>query len=165
MLKLDWDKKLKPEEREWALQFDSLRAQVAENDRRFGNEEASTSQTRAERMEELRGTISSAQNELARLEQEQADEDNANRALAGDPATGNVIRDNTGVDGQTPEGAPAPAETYEGWKADDLKAEIRKRNKEREAEELDPLPTSGRREELVERLLQDDREIAESQAQ
>lgn len=161
MKKLDWSKKLSDEDRAWALQFDHLRAQVEENDRQFSGEQE---QSRAERMEELRATISGAQTELARLEAEEANEGNENRAMLGDPATGQVILDNTGVDGETPEGAPAPAETYDGWKADDLKAEIRKRNKEREAEGLDPLPTTGRREELVERLLADDREIAESQA-
>lgn len=161
MKKIDWSKKLSDADREWAMQFDHLRAQVEENDREFGDKRELS---RADRMEELRATISSAQTELARLEQEEADEGNANRAVAGDPSTGNTILDNTVVDGETPEGAPAPAETYEGWDPAKLKAEIRKRNKDREAEDLDPLPTTGRREELVERLLQDDREIAESQA-
>lgn len=162
MKKIDWSKKLSDADREWAMQFSHLRTRVEENDREFGGKRE---QSRDERMEELRATISSAQTELARLEAEQADEGNENRAVVGDPATGQVIRDNTGVDGETPEGAPQAAETYDGWNVDRLKAEIRNRNKEREAESLDPLPTTGRREELVERLLADDREIAESQAQ
>lgn len=160
---IDWSKKLSDDDRAWAMQRDNLRAQIDENDRQFGRKEADSVKERSDRMNELRSQIADATNELARLEKEQADEDNGNRAVAGDPATGNVIRDNTGVDGETPEGAPAEEETYEGWTHDRLKAEIRNRNREREAEQLDPLPTSGSKAELTERLLADDREIAESQ--
>lgn len=165
MKKLDWDSKLSNEDREWALQFDHLRSQVEENDREFGRADTSESEDRAARIDELRGLISEHTNELARLEAEQANEDNTNRAVAGDSVTGNAIRDNTGVDGETPEGAPAPAETYEGWNAERLKAEIRERNKEREEAGLAPLSVGGSKAELTERLLADDREIAESSAE
>lgn len=160
---IDWTKKLSDDDRAWAMQRDNLHAKVEENDRQFGRKDTSGAENRAARMEELRGLIASHTNELARLEQEQADEDNPNTAIAGDPATGNVIRDNTGVDGETPEGAPEAEATYEGWNADKLKAEIRKRNKERAEEDLEPLSTSGTKAELTERLLADDREIAASQ--
>lgn len=164
MLKIDWTKPITAVERAHAEQWEMF-DQIEANDREFAGKEAEPAQDRAERMEALRGQIASATNELARLEQEQIDEDNTNRALAGDPATGNVIRDNTAVDGQTPEGAPEPPATYEGWNADKLKAEIRERNKDRGEAGLEPLSTSGSKAELTERLLADDREIAESQDQ
>lgn len=161
---IDWNKELSDEDREYAEQR-GWDERIAENDAKFGKPNAKASVNREQRMEQLRGEIAERQNELDRLTLEAEQEANANRSIAGDPRTGNLVVDNTGVDGQTPDGAPKETETYEGWNVDRLKAEIRKRNQEREAEDLEPLPTSGRREELVERLLADDREIAESQAQ
>lgn len=159
---IDWSKPLSDEDRKWALEWDQ-HEQVAQNDRDFGRVDNTASQDRADRISELRTVIAESTNELARLEQEQIAEDNANRAVAGDPATGNVIQDNTGVDGQTPEGAPEEPKKYDGWNVDKLKAEIKERNKEREEAELAPLSLSGSKAELTERLLADDREIAESQ--
>lgn len=161
---IDWDEPLSDDDRAWAMQRDNLHAQVEANDRQFGGKATDKAQDRSARMDDLRSQIDSATNELVRLQREQDEEDNTNRALAGDPTTGNEIRDNTGVDGETPEGAPAPAETYKGWTPAKLKAEIEERNKEREEADLAPLSTSGTKAELTERLLADDREIAESQA-
>lgn len=160
---IDWSKPLSDEDRTWAEQRDWLASKIEENDRQFGGKKAKPSQTRAERMEELRGVIADATNELARLETEQADEDNENRLRSGAIDEGRFVTDATHVDGEKPEGAPEPAETYEGWNADKLKAEIRERNKERAEAGLEPLSTSGTKAELTERLLQDDRDIAASQ--
>lgn len=160
---INWNEPLSDEDRAYA-EMRGWDDRIADNDARFGNEKADKGMSRDQRMEKLRAEIAERTNELDRLTLEAEQEANANRSIAGDPRTGNLIVDNTGVDGEAPEGAPAEAKRYDDMSSDKLKAEIRKRNKEREAEDLDPLPTSGTKAELVERLLADDREIAESQA-
>lgn len=159
---IKWHEPISDEDREYA-EMRGWNDRIAENDARFGNSNAKEELSREQRMEQLRGEIAERTNELDRLTLEASQEANANKSIAGDLRTGQIVVDNTGVDGQTPEDAPQADPTYDGWSPDKLKAEIRKRNKERAAEDLSPLPTSGRREELVERLLTDDREIAESQ--
>jgi hypothetical protein len=167
---INWDEKLSDEDRAWAEQRPDhqingrpIRDLLDEQDERFGGKEPEPAKTRAERMTELRQTIADSQTELARLEQEQIDEDNRNRALSGDPASG-LVRDNTYVDGKKPDGSPEPVEDYSDekvWTKAKLAEEIDNRNREREAEGLSALSKSGNRSELVERLMQDDREAAE----
>lgn len=157
---IDWSQPLSDEDRAWAEQRDHLRSKIEANDEEFGGKDKAPEQTRAERMDELRSTINNSQNELARLEKEQADEDNANRALAGDPTTGNGFVDNTYVNGEIPDGATEAAEDYSDekrWTKAALQAEIDKRNEE---EGVD-IPRTGTRSELVERLVADDRELAQ----
>ncbi len=165
---IDWSKELSDEDRAWAEQRTDLPSgqdgltigeQIAKNDQEFGRETKIAKQSRAERMEELRSIIADGQNELARLEQEQIDEDNANVALAGSLGTGNVIQDNTPVNGERPEGAPAPSDDYDDekkWTKAALQAEIDKRN-----DDGAQLSRTGNRSELVERLREDDRALAE----
>lgn len=124
--------------------------------------------TRAERIVVLRTTIAEAQNEIDRLETEQANEDNQNFAVGGDPANGTAIFDNTGVDGQAPVGAPSDKETYADpkyWTVGRLQQEIDSRNPERKAAGLEEISTQGKRAELVERLLKDDEELAAAEGQ
>lgn len=140
---------------------------LAENDQRYGRAEKQASQSREERVAELRSAIADAQNELARLENEAAVEANPNVATTGDPAIGLVV-DNTSVDGETPAGAPEGQEDYSDekyWTVARLKEEIESRNPDRKASGLQELSVSGKRAELVERLMKDDRELAEADAE
>lgn len=161
---IDWDEPLSDDDRAWAMQRDNLHAQVEANDRQFGGKATDKAQDRSARMDDLRSQIDSATNELVRLQREQDEEDNTNRALAGDPATGNVIRDNTGVNGEAPEGATDGPEDYSGdeWTNSKLQAEIKRRNEERVSEGLEPISVRGSKSELIERLQADDAELAES---
>jgi len=166
---INWDEELSEEDRAWAEQRPDAPAgngmtisqRLAENDEKFGKAQKDASKTRAERLEELRTTIADAENEMARLQAEQAREDNPNVAVTGDPASG-LVRDNTAVDGETPEGAPEGKETYEDeryWTKAKLTDELKARNVERERDGLEPLATTGNRSELVERLMKDDEEL------
>lgn len=130
------------------------------NDEKFGYESKRASMSRAEKMDELRSAIAGAQNELARLEVEQANEDNQNVAVVTGP--GGTVVDNTGIDGQDPEGAQGEKETYSDtkyWTVGRLQDEIDNRNEERVAQNLEPIDRNGKRAELVERLLKDDEEL------
>lgn len=169
---INWDEELSDEDRAWAEQRPDLPAgngmtiaqRVAENDEKYGRAEKSAAKSRAERLEELRTTIADAENEMARLQLEESQEANPNVAVTGDPSVG-LIRDNTAVDGQTPEGAPTGGQDYSDekyWTKAKLADEIKSRNTEREAEGLAPLATTGSRAELVERLMKDDEELATS---
>jgi uncharacterized small protein (DUF1192 family) len=169
---INWDEEIGDEDRAWLEQrLDSpagnnmsYRQRLAENDARFGHGEKMASQNRVERIAELRGVIANAQNEIERLEIEQAREDNPNVAVTGNPAQGLVV-DNTGVDGQPPEGATGEAETYSDekhWTKAKLAEEIDKRNLEREADNLPPISKTGTRAELVDRLKADDEELAQA---
>jgi hypothetical protein len=132
------------------------------NDERFGREAKLASMSRAEQISELRSQIADAQNTIERLEREQAEEDNRNVSVIGDPEKGGLIRDNTGVDGEAPEGAPQPAQTYSDekyWTVPKLQEEIDSRNVDRKAAGLVAISKSGKRAELVERLLKDDEEL------
>lgn len=170
---INWDEELSDEDRAWAQQrgdqqWDgkSFNERIAENDEQFGKEAKTNRMSRSERMADLRSTIADSQNELARLEQEQADEDNANKALAGsvgDQAAGLLVTDNTPVNGEQPVGSPATKDDYSDtnkWNVPSLKTEIDKRNEERAKDNLELLHKSGTRAELVERLRQDDAELA-----
>lgn len=166
---INWDEPLSEEDRAWAEQRPDMPAgngmtvaqRLAEIDQRDGNPKEKRS--RAERMGELRTTIADAQNELARLEVEEQEEANRNAAVTGDPAIG-LVRDNTSVDGEMPEGAPEAGQDYSDekyWTKARLVDEIKARNQDRVRDNLEPLSTTGNRSELVERLMQDDRELAE----
>lgn len=166
---INWDEPLSKEDRAWAEQRPDIPVKdgkkiadlLAEIDGR-----KPSSQTRDERRGELRTTIANAENELARLDKEEADEVNRNTAIAGsigDQAAGLATRDNTAVDGERPEGAPDDVERYTDekyWTKPRLTDELRKRNSDRQASGLNPLPITGNRSELVERLMKDDEEIA-----
>lgn len=174
MRKIDWSKPLSDEDRAWAVQRGdmqddglTLNERIAANDEEHGKEAKDAKKSRAERMDDLRSTIADAENELARLQQEQIDEDNRNTALAGslgDQAAGLIVRDNTPVNGERPEGAPVSGETYADekvWNKARLGEEIDRRNDERKADGLEPISKSGTRAELVERIRKDDEEIAQ----
>lgn len=157
---INWNEALSDEDRAYAMER-GWEDQIAGNDARFGKDPDPVL-SREQRMDVLRAEIAERTNELARLTFEAEQERNSNKSISGDLRTGQIVVDNTGVDGETPEGAPVPPETYEGWSSDRLKAEIKERNKEREEAGLEPLSVSGTKAELTERLLQDDRDIAES---
>lgn len=166
---IDWSKELSDEDRTWAEQRPDMPAgngmtvaqRIQENDETYGRQAKDAAKSRAERMSDLRTVMADAQNELERLEREEAEEGNPNVAVTGLASQG-LIRDNTGVDGQAPEGAPAPEERYAdttAWTKAKLAAEIEERNKERRSLNMEPLSTTGTRAELVERLLKDDEDI------
>lgn len=169
---IDWDKELSDEDRAWAEQRPdqpagngmTIAEKLRANDEKFGREQKVASMSRAERLAELRSQMDHAQNEIERLEREQAEEDNANVSVPGggpNLGSGKVV-DNTGVDGQSPQGAPEGAETYQNekyWTKAKLTEEIQARNEDRVAQDLAPLATTGTRAELVERLIQDDKEL------
>jgi translation initiation factor 1 (eIF-1/SUI1) len=172
---IDWTQPLSDEDRIWAAQRMDMAAgngmtigqRIEQNDIEHGKAAKDAKKSRAERMSDLRTIIADATNELARLQQEQIDEDNVNKALTGDFSTGGTIVDNTHVDGQKPEGASDAVETYEDkrWTVSVLQSEIDKRNEERAEAKLPPLNRTGTKSELVERLMEDDREIAADNAE
>lgn len=174
---IKWEEELSDEDRAWAEQrldqqgpagrkFADL---LQDNDEKFGKKAKDAAKTRDQRRAELRTTIAEAQNELERLDREEVEEINRNTALAGsvgDQAAGLIVRDNTPVNGEVPEGASTAKEDYSEeryWTKARLTDELQKRNSARKEEGLNPLPLTGNRSELVERLLQDDDEIAEAQ--
>lgn len=170
---INWDEELSDDDRAWAEQRPddpagfgmTIGQRLRANDEKFGREAKVASQSRAERIAELRAQMADAQNEIERLTAEQAQEDNPNVAVTGNPASG-LVRDNTGVDGQPPAGAPEAAEDYSDtkyWTVARLQQEIDARNADREQAGMAPLGRDGRRPELVERLLKDDEEIAASE--
>jgi hypothetical protein len=164
MRQINWDEPLSDEDRTWAEQRPDMPAGngMTVGQRLALMDEGKTSaQSRGERIEELRAVIADANNEIERLMREQAEEDNVNSAVVGDPASG-LVRDNTEVNGQRPEGADEPRETYSNekvWTKAKLSEEINNRNNERVEQGLEPLSTHGTRAELVERLMKDDEEI------
>jgi hypothetical protein len=175
MRQIDWSKPLSDEDRAWAEQrLDMLvdgvpmHQKIAENDLENGKAEKDASQSRQQRIEELRGIIADSENELSRLQVEQQHEDSQNVAFGGtedDRRRGLGVVDNTAVDGETPDGAPTAKEDYSDeqyWSKAKLTEEIENRNREREAEGLKPLAKTGNRSELVERLLKDDEELENS---
>jgi hypothetical protein len=166
---IDWDKELSDEDRTWAEQRPDMpagngmtvRERLAANDEKFGKAAKDAKKSRAERIQDLEGVIANAQNEIERLQREQAEEDRVNASVTGDPAVG-LVRDNTPVDGERPAGAPEPVQTYDDekhWTVARLRQEIESRNPDREAAGLPAMSTSGKRSELVERLQQDDKLI------
>jgi hypothetical protein len=176
---INWDEPLSDEDRAWAIQREDQQGPggrkfsdlIQANDEKHGRATKDQAKSREERRAELRTIIADAQNEMARLDAEEAEETNRNTALAGsvgDREAGLLVRDNTPVNGETPEGASTAQEDYSDeryWTKARLQEEIRSRNTEREAANLNPLPLTGNRSELVERLLQDDEEIRASEGQ
>ena len=167
---IKWDEgPISDEDREWVEQrLDApaggnmtYRERLEAHDTEHGRAEKMASKSREERRAELRSKIADAQNELERLDVEEAREGNPNVAVTGDPAVG-LIRDNTGVDGQPPEGATGTADDYSDekrWTKAALAEEIDKRNEERAAEDLPLISKTGTRAEMVDRLKADDEEI------
>jgi hypothetical protein len=172
---INWDEPLSDEDRAWAEQRGdqparygmTIRQAIAENDEQFGKEAKDAKKSRAEQIEDARGEIANLENKIERLTREQAEEDNRNVALAGslgDQARGLGFVDNTPVDGAVPEGADTARETYADeryWTKAKLAEEIDRRNDERKEEGLEPLSRTGNRSELVERLQEDDKELAQ----
>lgn len=174
---INWNEPLSDEDRAWAEQrldqhgpggrkFADL---IQANDEEHGKAAKDASKSRDERREELRTIIADAQNELERLDREEVEEINRNTALAGsvgDREAGLIVRDNTPVNGERPEGSPEPVQDYSDekfWTKNKLTDELRGRNSEREQAGLSPLPVTGTRSELVERLKKDDEEILAEQ--
>lgn len=166
MREINWDEPLSDEDRRWAEQRPDAPAgngmtvaqRLAALDAEHGYENGKSPE---QRMQELRATIADAQNELERLEREQSEAGNPNASQTGDPRSGIVV-DNTPVNGEKPEGAPEAKEDYSDtkrWTVSALKSEIEDRNEDRVRDNLEPMSTHGNRSELVERLLQDDREL------
>lgn len=161
--KVNLNEKLSDEDREYLLNNGKER-EVAENDAQFGRKDDSVrgeemdAKERDERIAELR-------NELARLENEKATAENPNVAFPNQIPGGNVV-DNTHVEGEAPEGAAEDTrDDYDDdkkWTKSKLSEEIKRRNRDREKEDAEPLRTSGTRSELVEELRRDDRELAEA---
>lgn len=163
---INWDEPLSPEDREHALQRNMF-AEIEANDARFGDGEA-PEPDRKGRISELRGLVAKYQAEITLLEQQEAEADiAANSAATGDARTGNIVRDQTGVDGEAPEGAVPVGNDYTEarWTAEALKAEIVNRNGERAKDDLPPLSLKGTKADLIERLQEDDAEIAASDEQ
>ncbi len=170
---INWDEPLSDEDRAWAEQrLDApagfgmnVQERLAQNDEKFGKAAKDAGKSRQERMAELRTIIADSQNELERLTVEEGLAGNPNVAKQGDPRVGLVL-DNTAVDGQAPEGAPVADEDYSDtkyWTVPRLQEEIDARNVDRKASNVSELNRNGKRSELVERLQQDDRELAEAQ--
>jgi hypothetical protein len=134
---------------------------IEANDAKHGRAEKAQALSREERITELRTIIADAQNEMERLVTEGNLETNPNLGKQGDPAVGLVV-DNTGVDGERPEGSPEPIPDYSDvkyWTVPKLQEEISARNVDRKAAGLDEISTTGKRAELVERLQKDDEEL------
>jgi hypothetical protein len=174
---INWNEELSDEDRMWAEQRPDQQGPsgrkfvdlIQENDERFNKAAKDAGKSREERRTDLRTAIAEAQNELERLDREEAEEVNRNTALAGsvgDQAAGLLVRDNTPVNGEVPEGASTAKEDYSNekyWTKAKLTDELQKRNDERREASLSPLPLTGNRSELVERLMKDDEEIAAEQ--
>lgn len=167
---INWSEPLSDEDRAWAEQRPdtpsgqdglTIGEQIQRNDEVHGKQAKDSRKSRAERMQELRSTIADSENEIARLQQEEADEINANVARAGsmgDQAAGLTVVDNTPVNGETPEGASTGTEDYSDekyWTKAKLVEEIERRN-----DDGAELSKTGTRAELVERLRKDDEELA-----
>lgn len=164
---IDWSKPLSDEDRAWAMQHDTLHARIKANDEEFAGDSGGE-ETRDERIETLRDEIGERQTELAMLlaDKEAEESQVPNVANAGYPSIGQGVTDNTSVGDEAPAGAPAAVQDYSDekyWTKAKLADEIDKRNDERAEASLAPISKSGNRSELVERLQQDDREIAEGQ--
>lgn len=171
--KINWSEPLSDEDRAWVEQRPdqlddgiSLRERLEAHDVEFNKIGKDVSKSRQERLQELRAMVNDGVNEIARLEKEEADEANQNKALAGsvgDQAAGLIVRDNTPVNGEVPQGAPTEIEDYSDetyWTKAKLQEEIDSRNNELKAQGLDTMPRTGTRAELVERLRKDDEELA-----
>jgi molybdopterin converting factor small subunit len=158
---INFNEKLSNEDRKWLLQNGETQ-KVRANDEEFGRTENDD-----DTLEEVEEKLAEARAEVARLEAEisrrQAPANVAQSempALTGGSTVGPV--DNTVVDGETPEGAPESGEDdYEAKTVAELRAILADRNKERIENDQEPFSTTGTKAELVERIRQDDRELAE----
>lgn len=172
--KIDWSKPVSDEDRAWAQQrLDTtsgqdgltIGEQLERNDIEHGKASKDSKKTRAERLDDLRTTIANAENEMSRLQLEQAEEDRQNAAFSGTPEDarkGLGFVDNTPVEGEAPQGADTGKKNYSNWTVPDLQQEITLRNDDRKQAGVEPLSIHGKKSELVERIEQDDREIAEA---
>lgn len=159
--KIDWEKALSAEDKAYALQRD-MHDKVAENEARFGKGDMPEGAKRDERIEELRGQITELQNELDQLTAAKAEEEN----IGGPAVRGSqVVTSGTFTYGDNSQTGQDVVQDYSGeeWTGPKLKAEIKSRNEERARDGLQPLSVSGNVSELRERLMQDDKEIAEAE--
>lgn len=150
--KIEWDKPLSDFDREYALQR-GMHEQVAENDERFEKAPGkgrTVAEVRAE-LQETRERVIALEAELERLANP-----NLARPLPADnpyPHVGGTAvvgpTDNTPIDGEAPAGAAAldDYEDEEEWPYADLQAEAKDRG----------LKASGSRQEIIQRLREDDR--------
>ena len=133
-------------------------AEIEANERRFGKSSGMTLEQVRQRILELRA-------ELDRLSEEEERLSNPNVYQPTKSATGGVV-DGTHINGEVPDGMKFPAqddyETNTDWTVNKLRLELEKRNEDRKRAGVEHLPVSGTKAELIERLRQDDRDIAES---
>jgi hypothetical protein len=157
--KIDWTKKLSADDKAWALQRD-MHDKVAANEAEFGSGQMPEGAERDKRIDGLRAQITDLDNELQMLLAAKADEEQ----LGGPAVRGSeTVTTGTFTEGEASQtGDPKNRYNTPEWTADKLKAEIESRNEERAKEDLPLLSTAGKKAELVERLMQDDREIEES---
>lgn len=159
---INMDEPLSPEDRRYLIERDRM-AEVRANEEKFGKRSGTTGAERRERIEQLR-------NELAELEAAEAQDANANVAdvqpnaqfphTQGVPPPHGPV-DNTPVDGEVPTGArSADEDNYENMSKPELEKELSKRNTDRERVGDEPLNTRGTKAELIDRLRQDDQELA-----
>jgi hypothetical protein len=157
---INFNEKLSEEDRNWLLQNGETQ-KVHQNDEEFGRKE-----TDGDTDEQVEEKLAAARAEVGRLEAELANRQSPGNiaqggmtALTGGQVPGPI--DNTVVDGETPEGAPdAGGDDYESKTVPELRKELDKRNKERQENDQEPFSTTGTKAELIERIRQDDREIA-----
>lgn len=171
---IDWSKPVSDEDRAWAEQrLDTssgqdgltIGEQLERNDAAHGKAAKDSKKTRAERLDDLRSTIADAENEISRLQLEQAEEDRQNAAFSGTPEDarkGLGFVDNTPVNDEVPQGADTGKRDYSQMTVPDLQQEITARNEDRQQAGLEPLSIHGKKSELVERIQQDDREIEQA---
>lgn len=157
---IDWTKPLSPEDKAWALQRD-MHDKVEANEAEFGKGDLPAGAERDKRIEELRAQITELDNELTMLLRNKAEEENLGGAVVrgGAPQSAGTF-----TEGEGSQTGKDPSRTYDdpSWTRDRLISEIDKRNAERAAEGLPELSTRGNKAELVERLMQDDAEVAEA---
>jgi hypothetical protein len=159
---IDWEKPLSAEDKAYALQRD-MHDKVAENEAKYGRADMPAGAERDQRIEELGRQITERQNELDMLLHKKAEDEGL-----GGPAVrgGETVTSGTFTEGDKSQTGQDPVRHYDGpeWTLAKLQAEIAKRNEERAAEEIPELSARGTKAELVERLMQDDKEIAEANA-
>lgn len=157
---IDWNKPLSAEDKQYALQRD-MHDKVAVNEAKFGRADLPAGAERDQRIEELRAELTERQNELEMLLQAKAKEENEGGEAVRGGQTGSAGTFTEGDKSQTGDDPVRRYDTAE-WTVPKLQAEIGRRNEERKNEELPELSTRGTKAELVERLMQDDKEIAEA---
>jgi hypothetical protein len=158
---INFNEKLNEDDREWLLRNGETQ-KVQRNDEEFGRKE-----TDADTDEQVAEKLAAARAEVARLEAEVANRQAPSNVAQGGMAalTGGQVPgpiDNTVVGDEAPEGAPEPeGDNYEAKTVPELRAILDRKNAARKDDGADPFSTTGTKAELIERIRQDDRELAE----